>query len=59
MQLLDEVRANCAAIARDARCVSIDLDAWSEPPSEPDRRWCSNSSSSARSQSGKRNSSAR
>ena len=32
MQLLDEVRANCAAIARDARCVSIDLDAWSEPP---------------------------
>ena len=32
MQLLDEVRSNCRAIARDARWVSIDLDAWSEPP---------------------------
>jgi hypothetical protein len=32
MQLLDEVRSNCAAIARDARHVSTDLDAWSEPP---------------------------
>jgi len=32
MQLLEEVRANCRAIALDARHVSIDLDAWSEPP---------------------------
>jgi hypothetical protein len=32
MQLLDEVRARCRAIAEDARFVSIDLDAWREPP---------------------------
>jgi hypothetical protein len=32
MQLLDEVRSNCRAIAQEARLVSIDLGAWSEPP---------------------------
>src|SRR5919107_1112953 len=32
MQLLDEVRSNCRAIAESARFVSIDLEAWREPP---------------------------
>src|SRR5215216_1095180 len=32
MQLLDEVRSNCRSIAESARFVSIDLDAWREPP---------------------------
>ncbi len=32
MQLLDEVRARCRAIAETARFVAIDLDAWSDPP---------------------------
>src|SRR3954454_14522923 len=32
MQLLEEVRANCRAIALGARHVSIDLDGWSDPP---------------------------
>jgi hypothetical protein len=32
MRLLDEVRANCRAIARTAKFVSIDLDAAREPP---------------------------
>jgi Queuosine salvage protein len=32
MQLLDEVRAGCRAIAETARFVSIELDAWREPP---------------------------
>ena len=32
MQLLDEVRAGCRAIAESARFVSIDLDAWRDPP---------------------------
>jgi hypothetical protein len=32
MQLLDEVRSNCRAIAESARFVSIDLEAWQEPP---------------------------
>jgi hypothetical protein len=32
MQLLDEVRMNCRSIAETAACVSIDLDAWREPP---------------------------
>ena len=32
MQLLDEVRLNCRAIAQSARFVSIDLDAAHEPP---------------------------
>jgi hypothetical protein len=32
VQLLDEVRSTCRAIAATARHVSIDLDAWREPP---------------------------
>jgi Queuosine salvage protein len=32
MQLLDEVRSNCREIAENARFVSIDLEAWREPP---------------------------
>jgi hypothetical protein len=32
MQLLDEVRSNCRSIAESARFVSIDLEAWREPP---------------------------
>jgi hypothetical protein len=32
MRLLEEVRARCGAIAEGARFVSIDLDAWREPP---------------------------
>jgi hypothetical protein len=32
MQLLDEVRASCRAIAESARFLSIDLDAWRDPP---------------------------
>jgi hypothetical protein len=32
MQLLDEVRASCRAIAESARFVSIDRDAWRDPP---------------------------
>src|ERR671920_358884 len=32
MQLLDEVRSNCRSIAERARFVSIDLEAWQEPP---------------------------
>ena len=32
MQLLDEVRSNCRSIAESAANVSIDLDAWREPP---------------------------
>jgi hypothetical protein len=32
VQLLDEVRSTCRAIAATAHCVSIDLDAWREPP---------------------------
>jgi hypothetical protein len=32
VQLLDEVRSTCRSIAEAARCVSIDLDAWREPP---------------------------
>ena len=32
MQLLDEVRSNCRSIAETAGYVSIDLDAWREPP---------------------------
>ncbi len=32
MQLLEEVRRHCAAVAREARHVSIDLDAAREPP---------------------------
>ena len=32
MQLLDEVRSTCRSIAESARNVSIDLDAWREPP---------------------------
>jgi hypothetical protein len=32
VQLLDEVRSTCRAIAATARHVSIDIDAWREPP---------------------------
>jgi len=32
VQLLDEVRSTCRSIAEAARHVSIDLDAWREPP---------------------------
>ena len=32
MQLLDEVRSNCRSIAESASFVSIDLEAWREPP---------------------------
>jgi hypothetical protein len=32
VQLLEEVRSTCRSIAEAARYVSIDLDAWSEPP---------------------------
>ena len=32
MQLLDEVRSTCRSIAETARYVSIELDAWREPP---------------------------
>jgi Potential Queuosine, Q, salvage protein family len=32
VQLLDEVRSTCRSIAEAARYVSIDLDAWNEPP---------------------------
>ena len=32
MQLLEEVRSTCRSIAEAARYVSIDLEAWSEPP---------------------------
>jgi Potential Queuosine, Q, salvage protein family len=32
VQLLDEVRSNCRSIAESARYVTIDLDAWCEPP---------------------------
>jgi hypothetical protein len=32
MQLLDEVRSTCRSIAESARFVSIDLEAWREPP---------------------------
>jgi hypothetical protein len=32
VQLLDEVRFNCRSIAEGARYVTIDLDAWREPP---------------------------
>jgi Queuosine salvage protein len=32
MSLLDEVRSACRSIAETARQVSIDLDAWREPP---------------------------
>jgi hypothetical protein len=32
VQLLDEVRSTCRSIAEAARYVSIDLDAWREPP---------------------------
>ena len=40
MRLLDEVRSNCRSIAETAVHVTIDLDAWREPPAvqpgEPD-----------------------
>lgn len=32
MKLLDEVRSECRSIAETARYVSIDLDAWRDPP---------------------------
>jgi hypothetical protein len=32
VRLLEEVRSTCRSIAEAARYVSIDLDAWSEPP---------------------------
>ena len=32
MRLLDEVRSNCRSIAETADYVTIDLDAWREPP---------------------------
>jgi hypothetical protein len=35
MQLPDEVRAHCRAVAEDARFVSIDLDAFQPPPPAP------------------------
>jgi hypothetical protein len=37
VRLLDEVRSNCRSIAETADYVTIDLDAWREPPAvEPD-----------------------